>query len=150
MNSCCFLILTFFFFFFNFWLAGFPLLCAGFCLVMAWGSCCSLVVGTLASHCGGAQALIAEHGSRCSRASVVAAGGLWVWAQSLWDMGLSCSTTRGIFPDEGSHTTCPALAGRFSTTGPPGKSASLNLNGGYMNMRNLLWWTLLTKMLTFH
>ena len=36
--------------------------------------------------------------------------------------GLSCSAACGIFPDEGSNPVCPALAGGFLTTAPPGKS----------------------------
>ena len=147
MNSCCFLILTFFFFF---WLCWFFVAVHRLFSSYGVGELLLLVVGSLPSHCGGARALVAEHGSRHSWASVVMARGLWVQAQSLWDMGLSCSAACGIFPDQGSHTTCPTLAGRFLTTGLPGKSSSLNLNGGYMNMRKLLWWTLLTKMLTFH
>ena len=35
--------------------------------------------------------------------------------------GLSCSTACGIFPD-GIEPLSPALAGRFLTTAPPGKS----------------------------
>ena len=40
--------------------------------------------------------------------------------------GLNCSTACGIFLDQGSHTEqrlCTALAGRFLTTQPPGKSS---------------------------
>ena len=46
--------------------------------------------------------------------------------------GPSCSAACGIFPDQGSNPWSPALAGRFSTTAPPGKpkctvfKASLN------------------------
>ena len=35
--------------------------------------------------------------------------------------GPSCSAACGIFPDQGSNPCPPALAGRFSTTAPPGK-----------------------------
>ena len=35
--------------------------------------------------------------------------------------GSSCSAACGIFPDQGSEPVCPALAGGFSTTAPPGK-----------------------------
>ena len=35
---------------------------------------------------------------------------------------LSCSETHGIFLDQGLNPCPPALAGRFLTTGPPGKS----------------------------
>ena len=34
---------------------------------------------------------------------------------------LSCFVARGIFPDQGIKLLSPALAGRFSTTEPPGK-----------------------------
>ena len=50
-------------------------------------------------------------GSRCAGSVVVA-------------HGLSCSAACGIFPDQGSNP-CPALAGRFPTTAPPGKPSSL-------------------------
>ena len=42
--------------------------------------------------------------------------------------GLSCHATRGIFPDQGSNLS-PALADRFSTTGPWGKPQILFLTG---------------------
>ena len=35
--------------------------------------------------------------------------------------GPSCSAACGILPDQGSNPCPPALAGRFSTTAPPGK-----------------------------
>ena len=35
--------------------------------------------------------------------------------------GPSCSAACGIFPDHGLEPVSPALAGRFSTTAPPGK-----------------------------
>ena len=35
--------------------------------------------------------------------------------------GPSCSVACGIFPDQGLEPVSPALAGRFSTTAPPGK-----------------------------
>ena len=35
--------------------------------------------------------------------------------------GRSCSAACGIFPDQGSNPVSPALAGRLSTTAPPGK-----------------------------
>ena len=40
----------------------------------------------------------------------------------------SCSATCGIFPDQGLNP-CPALAGRFLTTRPPGKSHILHFEG---------------------
>ena len=39
--------------------------------------------------------------------------------------GLCCPEACGMFPDQGSNP-CP-VAGRFFTTGPPGKSSSLYL-----------------------
>ena len=36
--------------------------------------------------------------------------------------GFRCSAACGIFPDQGSNPWSPALAGRFLTTAPPGKS----------------------------
>ena len=45
-------------------------------LATGLGSCYSLVVGVLASHRGGARALVVEHGSRRSQASAVVARGL--------------------------------------------------------------------------
>ena len=38
--------------------------------------------------------------------------------------GLSCFETCGIFPDQGLN---PALAGRFFTTEPPGKSLAVTI-----------------------
>ena len=40
---------------------------------------------------------------------------------------LSCSAACGIFPRPGIEHVFPALAGRFLTTGPLGKSLTLNL-----------------------
>ena len=39
--------------------------------------------------------------------------------------GLSCSAACGILPDQGSNPFSPALAGRLSTTVPPGKPLGL-------------------------
>ena len=52
-------------------------------------------------------------------ASLVAERGLQGGASALAAHGLSCSAACGVFRDQGSN---PALAGRFLTTGPPGKS----------------------------
>ena len=41
---------------------------------------------------------------------------------------LSCSTARGIFLDQGSNSTSPALVGRFLATGPPRMPWALHLN----------------------
>ena len=40
--------------------------------------------------------------------------------------GPSCSTACGIFPDQGSEPVSPALAGRLSTTAPPGKPQTVS------------------------
>ena len=47
--------------------------------------------------------------------------------------GPSCSAACGIFPDQGSKPVSPALAGRFSTTVPPGKPSNLFLQAGLKN-----------------
>ena len=39
--------------------------------------------------------------------------------------GPSCSVACGIFPDQGLNLWSPALAGRLSTTAPPGKPLSV-------------------------
>ena len=44
-------------------------------------------------------------------------------------LGLRCSTACGIIvPPPGTEPTSPALEGRCSTTGPPGKSCSFFIN----------------------
>ena len=57
--------------------------------------------------------------------------GVWVgvgpgehraWAQSLQHMVQVALRVSGVFPDQGSNPS-PALAGRFFSTGPPGKSS---------------------------
>ena len=54
-------------------------------------------------------------------------------AQQLWcPRRLSCSVARGIFLDQGLNPS-PALAGRFSTTEPPGSLA------GQLWIRQLTW-----------
>ena len=40
--------------------------------------------------------------------------------------GLSCSAAHGSFPDQGSNLCPHALAGRFLTTVPPGKSQKIS------------------------
>ena len=45
--------------------------------------------------------------------------------------GPSCSAVCGIFPDQGSNPCPPALAGRLSTTAPPGKPLSCYLLSPY-------------------
>ena len=55
-----------------------------------------------------AASLVGEHKLQTRRLSSVA-------------HGPSCSAAWGTFPDQGSEPVSPALAGRFSTTVPPGK-----------------------------
>lgn len=43
--------------------------------------------------------------------------------------GPSCSAARGTFRDQGSRPVCPALAGEFFPTGPPGKPRFIPLSG---------------------
>ena len=54
--------------------------------------------------------------------SVCRAGPWGLQASVLVLCGLSCSMACGLFPDQGSEPTSPALAGGLLTTGPPGKS----------------------------
>ena len=70
--------------------------------------------GHSSSRCAGLSLsrplLLRSTGSRCAGSVVVA-------------HGPSCSVACGIFPDQGSNQCPLALAGRFSTTAPPGKPA---------------------------
>ena len=43
--------------------------------------------------------------------------------------GCTCSTAGGIFPDHGSKSVSPALAGGFLSTVPPGKSQGCLYSG---------------------
>ena len=45
----------------------------------------------------------------------------------------------GIFPDQGSKSVCPALAGGFLTTGPPGRSPAHLLRASVSESR-AHWW----------
>ena len=54
--------------------------------------------------------------------SVVVARGLQSTGTVVVVHGLSCSVACGIFPEPGLEPMSPALAGRFLTTAPPGKS----------------------------
>ena len=49
--------------------------------------------------------------------------------------GLSCSTACGIFPDQGSNSFSPALAGGFVTTAPPGMSHLHLILKGILNLK---------------
>ena len=76
--------------------------------------CCAWVF----SSCG-------EQGLLCSWSvvtSLVVKHGLWSAGSAFVAHGLSCSAAYGILvPGTGMETMPPALAGRFFTTGPPGK-----------------------------
>ena len=77
------------------------------------GLCCCLWL-SLAEACGllfTVPSLVAEHGLWGEWASAVVAQGWASWLRSTWDL-----------PRPGIKPMSPALAGRFSTTGPPGKS----------------------------
>ena len=107
---------------------GSSLLLAGFLWLQQAGA--TLCCGALVSHCGGfscceAQALgsrasvVVVHGlSSCgSRALVCRLSSCGTWAQLLcgmWDL-----------PRSGLEPVSPALAGRFLTTVPPGKSIKI-------------------------
>ena len=82
----------------------------------------------MAYSCCGARALGA-------RASVVAAHGLsscGTQASVVVAHGLSCSVACGIFPDQGSNPRALALAGRFLTAAPPGKSQKKRFIKSYL------------------
>ena len=92
--------------------------------------CCAWVF----SSCG-------EQGLLCSWSvvtSLVVKHGLWSAGSAFVAHGLSCSAAYGILvPGTGMETMPPALAGRFFTTGPPGKPFRLFL------MRTLMcYWPL--------
>ena len=63
-----------------------------------------------------------------------AAGFSWQWLLLWWCTGSSvvvtnriiCPAASGIFPDQG-WNICPLLTGRFTTTGPPGKSSLVSV-----------------------
>ena len=92
-------------FIYLFWLCSVFVSVRGLSLVAASG-------GHSSSRCAGLSLsrplLLRSTGSRRAGSVVVA-------------HGLSCSAACGIFPDQGSNPCPPALAGRFSTTAPPGK-----------------------------
>ena len=100
-----------FIYLFIFGCVGSSFLCEGFSLVAASG-------GHSSSRCAGLSLLrpflLRSTGSRRAGSVVVA-------------HGPTCSTACGIFPDQGLEPVSPALAGRFSTTAPPGKPLSLVL-----------------------
>ena len=89
--------------------AGSSLLCGFFPTCSEWGLLSSVVCGDFS--CCGAQAL------GCVGFSICAAGAHCSAASSV----LICSSIPGIEP------TCPALAGGFFTTEPPGKPPCLQL-----------------------
>ena len=111
---------TIFFFFFNFWLHWFFVAAHRLSLVAVSGGYSLLWCGGF--YCCGAQALGAQ-------TSVVVACGLRSCGSQALERRLSSCGTRaqllcGMWdpPRPGIELTSPALAGRFSTTAPPGKS----------------------------
>ena len=70
--------------------------------------------------------VVVEHRRWGTQASVVGAH------------GLSCPEACGVFPDQGSNLWSPALAGRFLTTGPSGKSRNSFLYVSYFRSPNVI------------
>ena len=103
--------LLFIYLFIYFWLCWVFVSVRGLSLVAASG-------GHSSSRCAGLSLsrslLLRSTGSRCVGSVVVA-------------HRPSCSAACGIFPDQGSNPFTPALAGRFSTTVPPGKPPAVSL-----------------------
>ena len=100
--------------------------CSGFSLVAESGELLSSC-GARASHCGG----FICHGARAlgTWASVVVACGLSRSGSQALEHRLSSRGAQALFllskwdlPRVGIEPESPALAGRFFTTGPPGKS----------------------------
>ena len=96
------------------------------CYAQAFSSC-----GVQASHCGSFSCCIAR--ALGTRASVVVAHGLsscglWALECSLSSCGSRASLLPGMWnlPGPGLEPVSPALAGRFLTTAPPGKSSKLD------------------------
>ena len=82
-------------------------------------------------------------------ASLVVGHRLWGTGSVVVVCRPSCSKACGIFPDQGSNLS-PALAGRFLTTGPLGKSF-LPLLTSLWNARGHLWlvWNVLDSLQSF-
>ena len=114
-----------FFFFFNFiylfifGCVGSSLLHAGFLQLLRAGA--TLCCGAWASHCGGFS---------CCRAQALGARASVVVARRLSSCGSRAQLLRGMWglPGPGLEPLSPALAGRFLTTAPPGKSPECVLN----------------------
>ena len=90
--------------------AGSLMLHAGFSGCGKWG-CSQAVVRRLLI---AVVSLVAEHGLQGTGSVVVG-------------HRLSCPTAGGVFPDQGANPCPPALAGRFLTTGLPGKSMKVKI-----------------------
>ena len=118
-------IFLFFFFFFNFWLRWVFTAAHGLSLVAASGGYSSL-------RCTGFSQrwlfLLQSTGSRCEGSVVVAhrlqSTGSVAVARGLSSCGARAQLLRGMWdlPRPGLEPVSPELAGRFSTTAPPGKS----------------------------
>ena len=98
-------IFSYFFKIFILGCVGSSFLCEGFLQLRQAGA--TLQRGTWASSLS-RPLLLQSTGCRCAGSVIVA-------------HGPSCSAACGILPDQGLNLCPPALAGRFSTTAPPGK-----------------------------
>ena len=103
----------------------------------------TLRCGARASHSGGFSCCGAW--SLGAQASVVVAHGLSSFGlraleRRLSSCGARASLLRGMWdlPGPGLEPVFPALAGRFLTTVPPGKSSLLFLNNDFL--KNRLYW----------
>ena len=128
LSFVLFLINLFIFYFYFFGCVGSLLLRVGF--LWLWQAGATLHCSTRASHCGGFSCCGAR--TPGARTSVVVARGLsscgsQALEHRLSSCGALASLLRGMWdlPGPGLEPMCPALAGGFLTTAPPGKPLSL-------------------------
>ena len=119
---------------------GSALLGAGF--LQLWRAGATLHCGARASHCSGFSCCRAR--ALGARASVVVARGLsscvsWALERRLSSCGARAQLLRGMWdlPRPGIKPVCPALAGGFLTTVPPGKPQKFLIK---LNIQGLPWW----------
>ena len=112
-----FLNINLFIYLFIYGCVGSSLLCSSF--LQLGGAGATLHCGTQASHCGGFSCCGAQ--ALSVRAQQLWLAGSRVQAQQLWRTG---SVAPGMWdlPGPGVEPVSPALAGRFLTIAPPGKS----------------------------